>query len=54
MIKVHKIIHLIPYGKVDTNYSAEHQKFIEGYYSEGNRKVSEIIGIDLGKYGYPV
>ncbi len=54
MIKVHKIIHFIPYGKVDTNYSAEHQKFIEGYYSEGNRKVSEIIGIDLGKYGYPV
>ena len=54
MRKIHKITHLIPFGKVDTTYSVEQKRFIESYYAESNKKVSDIIGVDLEKYGYPV
>ncbi len=54
MKKIHEFTHLIPGGKVNTSYSAEHKKYICEFYAEGNRKVSEMIGVDLGKYGYPV
>lgn len=53
MKRIHKIAHYIPFGKIDTNYSNEQKRFIENYYAEGNRKVSELTGIDLKSYGYP-
>ncbi len=54
MKRIHRITHLIPFGKIDTTYSENEKKFLETYYKAGNRKVSEQIGIDLGKYGYPI
>ena len=53
MKRIHRITHLIPLGKIDTAYSDDEKKFIETYYKTGNRKVSELIGVDLKKYGYP-
>ncbi len=54
MKKVHRFTNSIPFGKINPEYSEDHEKFLKNYYAEGNRKVSEIIGVDLGKYGYPV
>ncbi len=54
MQKVHRFNASIPFGKINPKYLEKHKDFLTNYYAKGNRKVSEIIGIDLGKYGYPV
>ena len=54
MQKVHRFNASIPFGKINPKYSEKHKSYLTNYYAEGNRKVSEMIGVDLEKYGYPV
>ncbi len=54
MKKVHNFTDSIPIGKMKTEYTLEHKKILNEFYAEGNRKVSEMLGIDLGKHGYPL
>lgn len=54
MKKVHEITDSISLGKMNTEYTSEHKKVLNEFYAEGNRKVSEMLDVDLGKYGYPM
>ena len=54
MKKIHNVTNSFTFGKIDPEFTKEQEQFINSYYAKGNRKVSEILGIDLEKYGYPV
>jgi hypothetical protein len=54
MKRLHHAIDSISVGKIKANFSEAHKKFMLDFYGEGNQKLSEMLQIDLGKYGYPV
>jgi len=38
---------------VELDAAAEHEEFIRDYYAPGNRRLSEVYGIDVRRLGYP-
>lgn len=52
--KLYSFTNSIKLGKIKTEFTEEQKQFMLDYYGENNRKLSEMIGVDLGKYGYPI
>ena len=41
-------------GPLERKWRQQIAKFTDGYYRESNRVTGDLIGIDLGRYGYEV
>jgi hypothetical protein len=43
----------VPFFGISTTYSIKHKEFIENYYCAQNKKLGELLKINLSKLGYP-
>ncbi len=54
MDNFNKLVGSFSGGKIKTNYTEEQKQFITDFYGNNNKKLSDMLQIDLSKYSYPM